>query len=147
MENSLPPRKLHGKIIPRKHPHQKIPPKISLCFPATNTIWTQWAKLITCSPSPGAVGGQVILRDIVIRSFNHTENNTYIKILIRQFWLKKRGVGRGCSCPRIFLVILKGNYNFLFPIKCALSRYSKITRSIRLPLGKEQNKKQISTHP
>ena len=43
--------------LPRTLPPEKITVKKSENFPITNSICNQWAKLVTCSPSPGDSGG------------------------------------------------------------------------------------------
>ena len=42
------------------------------------------------------VGGQIILKDIVLRSFDHAEENGYLKPLIGQI-LGKKEVGGGLA--------------------------------------------------
>ena len=64
-------------------------------------------KAHNLQPFPRGCEGQVILTDIVIRSFDYVEENFYFKILIKQFWVKKLEGGKGseASLPAIFLVI------------------------------------------
>ena len=61
---------------------------------------------------PRTVRDQIILQDIVIRSFDYAKKNGNLKILIRRLWNKK-GVA-GASCPPIFFVTLKLHKNFIF---------------------------------
>ena len=43
-------------------------------------------NLLIYSPPPGAMGSQVILKDIVIRFFDYTEQNVFVKAAIGELW-------------------------------------------------------------
>jgi hypothetical protein len=66
---------------------------MSVYFPIRNTICKQWANFITCGPSSGGSEGSGVSKDISIITFNNTEQNGYLKILIRQLSGKK-GMGQ-----------------------------------------------------
>ena len=102
---------LHGTIFPRNPvppPAPREPPsrkKTSVYFPMTNTIYKEWAKFITCSPSPRDFEG-LSLEDIVIRIFSTMLN----KMASQNFYLvtlRNNERWRGPSCPPVFFYRLK----------------------------------------
>ena len=90
-----PGTSLPTKNHPRRKYHSPIG-KISAYLPISNTICKQWTNVLACSPSPGGSGDQVILKDVVVRSFDYAEQNGYLKIYIYRLW-RKKGRGRGAT--------------------------------------------------
>ena len=89
MEIFFPHHKfLHGTILPRNPSPDpplmwKVPPKSPVHVPITITLCEEWLKFLTCSPSSGDFGRASRPQDIIIKFFDHAEQNGCLKILIQ----------------------------------------------------------------
>ena len=106
-----------GELSKQKTPREKFNPRPKKCLYASQLqiLYVNKVKILWLTyPSPGAVVGHIIPKDIVTELFNYAEQNGYLKIFD---WtpLRKKGRWEGASCRAILLVTKKGTRIFNFP--------------------------------
>ena len=112
MINSSMERSSHVTPLLNPLPTRTLPLKTSVYFPIINTICKQWAKFITCSPSPENGGNLIVLKDLFIRFFDYAEQK-----LSKNFNLVTLGKTehrRLLSCASIFPSTKMGSRNLIF---------------------------------
>ena len=94
------------------HPNTKIPLQTQVHFIITIIVCKQYSKFVTCSPSPGTVGGEVVPKTQYVR-FSTKRN----RMANSKFWFGDFGENIRVRWPRrppIFLSLKKGIRTFNF---------------------------------